>query len=328
MLKITLDSNCIIYLFDPSAQTPISVEELSQIIKYGFSRDVDIAITTRAEIDLERDKNSQRKDEMVKKLSMFPMIGSVIRWDVSKWDKGDFYIDEKQQGLWDELKRVIFPGLKQEDKKYNNKVSDIDHLVGHLINRRDIFVTDDLGLLKKAETLKNSLGLVVMNPADALKYIEDDIAKKIDKDIKPEYPNEKYHSPALSGTVTFDYSNNNHRYTIGNGYFAFETRWSSASGEAIHAYADSPSVETIALVTDIKNITDISDATIYDTSSGVRTADEREILIVKNINGCYAAIKVIDVKYRGRGSDTKDELTFEYVILSDKSSDFTKYTQI
>lgn len=328
MLKITLDSNCIIYLFDSSAKTPISIEELSQIIKYGFTRDIDIAITTRAEIDLERDKDEQRKGEMMRKLSMFPTIGSVIRWDVSKWDKGDFYIDEKQQALWDELQRIIFPGLKKDDKRYNNKVSDIDHLVGHLINRRDIFITDDVGLIKKSDTLKNTVGLVVMNPLDALKYIETDIAKKKDKDIKPEYPNEKYHSPALSGRVTFDYSNNNHRYTIGNGHFAFETRWSSASGEAIHAYADSSSVDTIALAIDVKNITDISDASIYDTSSGVRTADEDEIIILKNINGCYAAIKILDVKYRGRGSDTKDELTFEYVILSDKSSDFTKLTKV
>lgn len=328
MLKVTLDSNCIIYLFDPSAKTPLSVEELSQIIKYGFSRDVDIAVTTRTEVDFERDKDKQRREEMVKKLSMFPTIGSVIRWDVSKWDKGDFYIDERQQELWNELQRVIFPGLKQEDKKYNNKVSDIDHLVGHIINRRDIFITNDLGLIKKAETLKNSSGLVVMNPKDALEYIENDIRKKTDKDIKPEYPNEKYHSPALSGTVKFDYSNNNHRYTIGNGYFTFETRWSSASGEAIHAYADSSSVETIALAIDSKEITDISDATIFDTSSSVRTPNEGEIIILKNINGCYAAIKIIDVKYRGRGSDKKDELSFEYVILSDKGTNFSKISTI
>lgn len=51
---------------------------------------------------------------------------------------------------------------------------------------------------------------------------------------------ERYVSPALSGTVTFDYSNNNGRYVVGAGDFAFETAWSGASDTAIHAYRDPP----------------------------------------------------------------------------------------
>ncbi len=47
---------------------------------------------------------------------------------------------------------------------------------------------------------------------------------------------ERYVSPALSGTVTFDYSNNNGRYVVGAGDMAFETAWSGGSNQTIYAY--------------------------------------------------------------------------------------------
>jgi len=37
----------------------------------------------------------------------------------------------------------------------------------------------------------------------------------------------------LSGRVTFDYSNNNGKYIIGNDELLFETAWSKASGDSI-----------------------------------------------------------------------------------------------
>ena len=47
---------------------------------------------------------------------------------------------------------------------------------------------------------------------------------------------ERYVSPALSGSVTFDYSNNNGRYALGAGDMLFETAWSGGGLTSIHAY--------------------------------------------------------------------------------------------
>jgi len=58
---------------------------------------------------------------------------------------------------------------------------------------------------------------------------------------------ERYVSPALTGTVVFDYSNNNGRYVVGSGDMAFETAWSGGSSVSIHAYSDPPSIRAIAL---------------------------------------------------------------------------------
>ena len=51
---------------------------------------------------------------------------------------------------------------------------------------------------------------------------------------------ERYVSPAMSGLVTFDYSNNNGRYVLGAGDMAFETAWSAGGNTAIYAYNDPP----------------------------------------------------------------------------------------
>ncbi len=134
---------------------------------------------------------------------------------------------------------------------------------------------------------------------------------------------EKYSSPGAHGTITFDYSNNNGRYSIGQGQLMFETAWSKASNTSIHAYSDSHSIKSIALVKDKQNINDIDSANSYDVSSRVRSPLLREIIIWKNVNGYYAATKIINIKDDTRG-DSNDELTFEYVIKTDGLDNFVK----
>ncbi len=56
---------------------------------------------------------------------------------------------------------------------------------------------------------------------------------------------ERYVSPAMSGTVSFDYSNNNGRFTFGAGDMAFETAWSRSGVNSIHAYTDPPSIRSV-----------------------------------------------------------------------------------
>lgn len=171
MIKLTLDANCIINLLDIKSESAISVDELAEIIRYGLEGDVNIAITTRVDSDVSKDKDHARKAEMLKRVSMFPVIGTVARLDISKLDSGDVLVGEEHSNLEVELKKIIFPGLKSDDSHYGNKINDIDHLIGHKINKRDIFVTDDQQILKKAETLKSSLDIEVMNPKKALEYI-------------------------------------------------------------------------------------------------------------------------------------------------------------
>ncbi len=171
MIKITLDTNCIINLLDIKSESATSVKELSEILRYGLEGDANIAITTRVESDFSDDSDADRKREMVRRLSIFPVIGTVLRLDTSTFGSGDVLAGGEQEKLEKELIGVIFPGLKKEDSHYKNKINDIDHLIGHIINKRDIFTTDDQQILKKSETLKASFGLAVKNPQQTLEYL-------------------------------------------------------------------------------------------------------------------------------------------------------------
>ncbi len=171
MIKLTLDTNCIINLLDYKSVSAISVDELTEIIRYALEGDVNIAITTRVDSDVSKDKDQDRKSEILKRISIFPVIGTVARADVSKLDGGDVLAGQEHSKLEEEIKGIIFPGLKSDDPHFGNKLNDIDHLIGHKINKRDIFITDDKQILKKAETLRSSLSIEVMDPRQALEYI-------------------------------------------------------------------------------------------------------------------------------------------------------------
>ncbi len=171
MIKLTLDTNCIINLLDYKSESATSVDELAEILRYALDGDANIAITTRVESDFDKDNDKDRKNELLKRVSMFPVIGTVARFDTTKLDSGDVLAGENHQALEEELKNIIFPGLKKEDAHYGNKINDIDHLIGHKINNRDIFVTDDQQILKRTETLKSSQGIEVMDPKKVLEYL-------------------------------------------------------------------------------------------------------------------------------------------------------------
>lgn len=321
--KITIDTNCVVGLFDTKSQTATSTDELRELMRYALTGGIELSITTRVEVDFRRDKDDQRREEMLKNISMLPVIGTIGRWNDSKWDGGDFMADSKRQALVDEVQRIVFPGLTPESARHANKVADIDHLVGHALSGRDVFVTDDGAILRRYTQLRDAVGILVMSPAECLKFVDGHYARYEAKSLAPTNDDPAYRDRRLKGTVSFDYSNNDHRFNIGEGLYLFETRWSKASDVCIHAYRDSPSIETLALAKGASEIGDVTDATTYDFSSRVRSPHIGQIVIWRNVNGLYAATKIIAIRDDKRSAE-HDELTFEFVILPDGSTDFSK----
>jgi len=132
---------------------------------------------------------------------------------------------------------------------------------------------------------------------------------------------ERYVSPAISGSVTFDYSNNDGRFTFGAGDMAFETAWSRAGDSSIHAYTDPPSIRSVALAVGASVIANIQDATQYDASSRVRTPHVGEILVWQNAAGYFLATKVLSVQVRGPGN-ALDQVSLKYKIAPTKATSF------
>lgn len=125
----------------------------------------------------------------------------------------------------------------------------------------------------------------------------------------------KYISLPHTGTVSFDYSNNNGCYAIGEGLYLFETKWSKASKTSIHVYNDPFSIDLIAIAKGLIDIDVVQDIDSYDFSSRARTAKLGQVIIFKNKNGFSALAKVINIKDDSRG-DEQDEVIFEYKIFT------------
>lgn len=133
--------------------------------------------------------------------------------------------------------------------------------------------------------------------------------------------NEKYVSPAITGIVTFDYSNNNGFYTIGSNELSFDIKFSKASKTSIYLYRDSENIQSIALAKNITEFREVMDARQWDTSSRYRNIKLNEIAVLQNTNGFYALIKVLEIKDDSRG-DENDEITFQYKIQTNGSPSF------
>lgn len=135
------------------------------------------------------------------------------------------------------------------------------------------------------------------------------------------FASERYSSPALEGTISFEYSNNNGRFTVGSGRLAFETAWSGGSNSSIHAYSDPSNISTIALATGVETIYDIEDALKFDVSSRTRTPRIGEIVVWRNGEGFFAATQLEKVDSRSHGKKS-DEVTFKYTIQPDRTASF------
>ncbi len=117
----------------------------------------------------------------------------------------------------------------------------------------------------------------------------------------------------MTGTFTFDYSNNDGKYTIGTGEYQFVTRWTKASDVCIHAYKDS--LGSNGAIARVKQASTWPEkiGPEMDFSSRARTPDIGDVIIWKNAHGKYAATRILAIMDDTRGAD-HDELTCEYVI--------------
>ncbi|WP_085883713.1 hypothetical protein [Oceanibacterium hippocampi] len=318
--RITFDTNCFINLFDRESRSATSVSEIEKLVCYAFDGKAEISVTTRLETDLEQDKNEERRSAFIAMLKMFPVIPSIGRWDVSRWDE-DFFAHQTSGRLNEEIRQILSPGLTPDSSRYSNKINDIEHLAGHVLDKRDIFVTDDKGILRKRDQLEG-LGIIVMRPSDCVAYIDEIVFRSKPRTFPSDDIPPNYHSPALHGSVTFDYTNNNHVFAIGEGEHLFETKWTKASNNSIHVYSDSGSIQALALAKGVFSIPDIRDAEVYDFSSRVRTPQIGEIVVWRNVNGLYAATRGLAITDDTRG-DTTNNLTIDYVILGEGGRDFS-----
>ena len=97
------------------------------------------------------------------------------------------------------------------------------------------------------------------------------------------------------GEVVFDYSSFDGRYVIGSGLAEFETMWSKASNGFIHVYNDPQSINGVALDRNTTSIHGVSNAEALNFTSQSRCLATGEIAVLRNTNGFYAAVHMLDI---------------------------------
>jgi pyrimidine deaminase RibD-like protein len=241
------------------------------------------------------------------------LLGVAFRGQKGEGDHAEYTLFEKVLHGQDVSGAIIFTTLEPCTNRNNHKpCSDwiIEKGVKHVV----------IGYLDPNPKIYNNGCKKLKAAGIEVSYFPKELREEIIND-NAEFIKQYNANPNLSGRATFDYTNNNGLFIIGNNEMIFETKWTSAGDGVIHAYNDPGTIKTIAIADGNQEITDIMDATVYNSSSRTRTVQNGEILVVENINGYFAAIKIVDVKHK-RGAEGRDELNFEYRILDNKKANF------
>jgi hypothetical protein len=129
---------------------------------------------------------------------------------------------------------------------------------------------------------------------------------------------------AMSGRAAFDYSSHDGFYRLGLGNFEFLTRWSKAGSTSIHCYSDRTNI-ALAIAPLSVQLAAISDASLLDFTSRVRTPKIGQIVVFENHASRYAAARIIRIDDDTRGA-LRDWLEFDYWIIENGGDDFSQHT--
>lgn len=157
-MKVTLDTNC---FFDYFERDP---KHITRLVDHASQGHIDLAMTTRVMADTLDKWKKPGVSPIWTKIQTFPLlktIGTGFRL-ASHLDFGDFLVSDDDVKNEANLRKIMSEA----------QLEDIDHLLGHIAAKRDLFITSDPHFLDHAEELKKEFEVVVLKPEDALQEIE------------------------------------------------------------------------------------------------------------------------------------------------------------
>lgn len=179
MIKVTLDTNCIISYLDATDQKRYS--EMSRIFELHESKQIEVAVTTRIINDKVRDLDLERRKRDLQFAFRLKVIPGIFRLGSSYLHSkdvgiGDVMLSRKELEAVDEVERHLREILVGEsdvsgtDEELERKFgSDFDHIIAHWFNKRDVFLTYDKPIFTKADQLYERIGIKVLSPAEFLR---------------------------------------------------------------------------------------------------------------------------------------------------------------
>ena len=158
-MTVTLDTN----VLQEHWKEQDKAETVERLLHLNQSGRVDLAVTTRIDSDIPRAPLADRIAELPQ--VGVHRIGTAFRIGVSRIGGEDVLVGPEMEAL---------DSILQEHAERNgtNKRQpdwrDEDHLYGHMVAGRDVFLTWDGGILRLAAALREQLELIVMQPEDFL----------------------------------------------------------------------------------------------------------------------------------------------------------------
>ncbi|WP_379551114.1 hypothetical protein [Qipengyuania sp. DGS5-3] len=127
------------------------------------------------------------------------------------------------------------------------------------------------------------------------------------------------------GEVTFNYQSHDGRFVIGSDPWAFETKWGKASARSVYLLNDPPGIEGVAIAEGVTTISQITPSAVAsaDFTSRHRMPGVGQVALLKNTEGFYAAVELLDVGYSNLPS--QNILRMRFAILTDRSNDFSPF---
>ena len=152
---VTLDTNVLMEFW----KDQVKAEVTASLLELAESGQVILAITSRINEDIPNMPLASRINE-------FPglkveQIRSVFRLDVSALGGGDMLGSDRFVGV---MESINAEWRQKHMSKGPPDWRDWDHLHGHYLTGRDVFLTWDGSILDAASDLKSVLGIVVMKP--------------------------------------------------------------------------------------------------------------------------------------------------------------------
>jgi len=181
--EITLDTSCLIDLQRQDTREDIRkrAEAVKKIIDWHQNGLIDVKVTTRVEFDQRNYKNYENKTDLLDFANNVGVIRSVFRYGISKYGglsnhvPGDGYGSLKTVEMEKRWKEIMFGGIRFDEfnEKTKERIADIDHLLAHILAKRDYFITsDERHFINNREKLKAEFGVEIMKPEEFVKMYE------------------------------------------------------------------------------------------------------------------------------------------------------------
>lgn len=131
-----------------------------------------------------------------------------------------------------------------------------------------------------------------------------------------------YASQRMKGRHTVDFTSNDGKFFIGSNDMEFTLMWSNSDSDSIHFYNDPSNIDAIAIASGCTSFNEIKNVSNFDFTSRTRKLYEADILVLRNMHGNYALVRVDDVRAVSHG-DNINEITFTYLINPKQGTNFS-----